>query len=111
MKIGREKGVADTLPRKDERGLRVRAVIRGSRSSAIAELRFQFRSLAGSVRPDSASFNGSTSRPGFISLLQWNTLYTAMRLQVDRSRRNCEVGRMDEIWEKKNSFKSKILSL
>lgn len=61
----------------------------------LRSVRFQFRSLAGSVRLDLASFNSSISRPSFISLLQWNTLYTAVRLRVDRSRRNCEVGRKE----------------
>lgn len=60
MKAEKEKGgsmTADTLPQRGERGLRVRALIQSSRSSAIAELRFQFRWLVGSARPDLASFN------------------------------------------------------
>lgn len=59
---------ADTPPQKGERG----RVILSSRSSAIAELRFQFRSLAGSARPDSASFNVPVPFRGPVLLASFN---------------------------------------
>jgi len=73
MKVEKEKGVP-WLPtrclRRASEGCARELVIQSPCLSA--ELRFQFRSLAGSARPDSASFNGSIPFRGPVLLASFN---------------------------------------